>query len=396
MRNDQDCEMNGPAPRRHDLEDVTADELWIRKGWEKTPLFMNELPSEVKDEGPIEALQSLIYDTESIEESIESLKERANELYKMKDYRQALGFYQQAIEVIESSKKSNDSNDFQDHQSGLELKLKTLFSNRAACHLALGNFRSCITDCELVTQGSLPTPIPSIIRKAFFRTAKAKIGLKQYEDALVSVQRVIELDKVNGEVEDPEFKKLVKEIQRCIEEREQVSRERLEEAHQKVLEEKRLRSALQARGIIISHKIQFPPSPSSLPQGLQPAHFAASNESNSSIVYPVYVFRPKDSPPSRDLILNWNEEDVFEEHLMELTEGLKEKEYRFYLISLKGKILRCGNGLSLKKVIELSSSKTNEDGIGLGTHGHLELYLLPKGTKEEEDWICETKAQFVS
>lgn len=393
MTQDQEgSQIKGPTPRPSNSENKTAEELWKSEGWDQTPLFMKEIPKEVKDEGPIEALQSLIYDLESIEESVKSLKERANELFKLKDFKQALGFYQQAIELIEGARKS-DSKEYQENRERFEVTLRTLLSNRAACHLALGNYRSCITDCEGVTQAPLPTPIPSFVRKAFFRNSKAKIALKKYEDALLPLQRMIELDKEASKVEDLEFSKLVEEVHRLIEEREEDARRKLEEARRKGLEEKRLRTALQERGMIIPRKIQFPPPASSLPQGLEPAHFE-SKDPNSSIVYPVYVFRPKDQPPTRDLILHWNEEDLFIDHLLELTDGDSECEHQFYIITSKGRILKCGNQLSLKKVGLLASKSGNGDGdgIGLGLHGHLELYLLRKGTKEEEDWIREIKS----
>ncbi|EGG05281.1 uncharacterized protein MELLADRAFT_116853 [Melampsora larici-populina 98AG31] len=396
MSEAQESPIKGPTPKRAHSENITADELWKTQGWDQTPLFMKEIPKEVTNEGPIEALQSLIYDIESIEESVNSLKQRANELFKSKDYRQALGFYVQAIELIESCRKSK-TKEYEENQEWLEMICKTLISNRAACHLSLGNYRSCINDCEVVTQAPLPSPIPSFIRKAFFRNAKAKIALNQFEDALIPLQRMIEIDQEAKNVEDMEFGKLVKEIQRCIQEREEVSRRKLEEAHRKMVEEKRLRTALQERGIILSQKIRFPPLPSSLPAGLEPAHFE-TDEIDSSIVYPVYVFRPKDSPPRRDLILRWNEEDEFIDHLLELTEGCSEdaNDYQFYIVTIKGRILKCGNRLSLKSVIRMGFKKENGDGIGLGDQGHLELVLVLKGSQDEKDWIQEIKSNFSS
>lgn len=152
----------------------------------------------------------------------------------------------------------------------------------------------------------------------------------------------------------------------------------------------------QSRGIIIASSVSFPPSSSSLPPGLKPAHLVDGNGSpspqltpSSSITYPVYVLRPKDQPPARDLILSWNENDLFIDHLEQLT-GSPEN-YHLYVITSQRRILRCGNQLSIKKVAQLAAQSKHPDGIVLGDHGHLELHMLSKGATENE-WIQETKA----
>lgn len=158
----------GPSPRPLPPENATADELWKLAQWDTTPLFMNKLPCETLDgtqdddkaTASIQALQALIYDHDdetdplkSTEESVHSLKERANDLFKLKHYRQALGFYQQALDLIESSVKTQVNNSQLPSTSAFDEISKKLLSNRAACHLALGDHFPLF----VVTHAQLPS-----------------------------------------------------------------------------------------------------------------------------------------------------------------------------------------------------------------------------------------------
>jgi tetratricopeptide (TPR) repeat protein len=119
-------------------------------GWDTIPLFMKDLPKELNQADPnapvnhtIEALQALIYDEDEDEKlrSLEALKARANELFGCRDYRQALGFYKQAIDILEkpASTDTTHSEPESTADTNIPQELRSsIYSNRAACHLSLG------------------------------------------------------------------------------------------------------------------------------------------------------------------------------------------------------------------------------------------------------------------
>lgn len=109
------------------------------------------------------------------------------------------------------------------------------------------NYRACITDCEVVTKPPLTTPLPPIVRKSFFRMAKARISLNDLQGALQSLNTPIALDKECGSPEDLDFRKLSTDITSKIEQREQLARKRVEEARMQKINDKTLRNALQVR-----------------------------------------------------------------------------------------------------------------------------------------------------
>ncbi|MBW0549041.1 hypothetical protein O181_088756 [Austropuccinia psidii MF-1] len=384
------------SPPERPTDNLSTQELWQEAGWDKVPLFMKgssdaSNPSNPLTSNPsIQALQALIYDDQPSHQiqSIQALKTRADQLFKSKSYHLALGFYNQAIDFFKSS-SSNSS-----FPSEI---LLSLFANRAACHLALENFRSCLSDCHLILKDPLKVPTTTLVRKSLFRSAKASIGLNKLNQALDLINKLINLDS-RDQVNDQEPQNLKNQILHKIQ----------KNLHSTYLTQKNLkyqndlnqalRLTLKLRGISISADNPFPPHSSNLPPGLKPAHFDhipseidinnLSNSSQLSIIYPVYVLRPKDQPPTRDLILSWHEDHLISDHLQELC--AQKDSHHFYIISLNRKIFKCGNHLSIRKISALISKSNSNDTIPLGSHGNLEFYLLPIG-KLEQDWIAETK-----
>ncbi|PLW19615.1 hypothetical protein PCANC_14966 [Puccinia coronata f. sp. avenae] len=399
-----------PSPNRP-AEDVAGDELIKAAGWDNIPLFMKDLPQDLNLSDPnghanhsIEALQALIYDEDDDEKlrSLEALKARANELFKYRDYRQALGFYKQAVEILEKSATpdTTDSEPGAKASTNIPQQLRnSIYSNRAACHLALGNFRSCLTDCAKLLSPPLPEPATSLVRKSFFRSAKALASLGRWEEALDCIDQLLATDQRDQFTDDDEPEKLKKDIQQQIAHRQAERRyKELAEVRRKCLE-KALKDALQSRGVFIPTHSPFPPPESSLPPGFEPVHFeeiplemepARMTESMKEIplIYPVYVFRPKDEYPTRDLILRWHEDDLISAHLEELCD--RTDSHHLYLITFKGRILKCGNNLTLRKILNSVSKSSSGDYLRLGDEGNLDFFLLPIGPLEKE-WIEETK-----
>ncbi|GAA93459.1 hypothetical protein E5Q_00100 [Mixia osmundae IAM 14324] len=107
--------MTLPAPRALDLS-----------SFDDVPLFMRDLPAseaEKPSNTTLDALQTLLYDG-TPDEIAQNLKSQGNEYYNGRRYKEALGFYTQAID-----------------ETGKEIApqvKRALLSNRSACHLELG------------------------------------------------------------------------------------------------------------------------------------------------------------------------------------------------------------------------------------------------------------------
>ncbi|KEI37489.1 uncharacterized protein L969DRAFT_18972 [Mixia osmundae IAM 14324] len=108
--------MTLPAPRALDLS-----------SFDDVPLFMRDLPAseaEKPSNTTLDALQTLLYDG-TPDEIAQNLKSQGNEYYNGRRYKEALGFYTQAID-----------------ETGKEIApqvKRALLSNRSACHLELEN-----------------------------------------------------------------------------------------------------------------------------------------------------------------------------------------------------------------------------------------------------------------
>jgi hypothetical protein len=119
---------------------------------------------------------SLIILFEMSEFAVE-LKDKGNELFKSADYPGAKGFYTQALAKCESSDK--------------EIRA-TILSNRAACNLKLGDFKSSIEDC------SSALVINPLLVKSLFRRAQAYEGLAEYGKAVQDLSALLHYEPNNA------------------------------------------------------------------------------------------------------------------------------------------------------------------------------------------------------
>lgn len=177
--------------------------------FDSVPLFMKELPAE-DDAGntgssrdQLEALRSLAFEGTPDEVAI-NFKKHGNDYFKAKRYREAIGFYTQAI----------DSD-----PTGDELRL-SLYLNRAACNLELFNYRQCLQD----TARALGVNQQSI--KAFYRAAKALAALGKFVEAIDCCDHGLELDAGNAEMRKLKDKIVADGVRNETRQREQKERER--------------------------------------------------------------------------------------------------------------------------------------------------------------------------
>jgi DnaJ homolog subfamily C member 7 len=102
----------------------------------------------------------------------EKFKLEGNEKYKAKDYTGAIESYSQAI--------SHDSSN------------AALYTNRAAAHLMVLQYKQAADDCEVATR------LDSSNSKAFFRKATALKGLGKLDEAIVSMSAGLDIEPTNS------------------------------------------------------------------------------------------------------------------------------------------------------------------------------------------------------
>lgn len=112
-----------------------------------------------------------------------SLKEQANGQFESQHYKEALSLYGKAISVMQEA-MGDTAHDGQN--SELVSLLATLYSNRAATNLQLGEYESCIQDCKVVFERLDPSN-----GKVYVRAARAAVQLGNLRQAQAMVQRGI-------------------------------------------------------------------------------------------------------------------------------------------------------------------------------------------------------------
>ncbi|CCT64118.1 related to hsp90 chaperone complex associated protein CNS1 [Fusarium fujikuroi IMI 58289] len=140
-------------PARAIASGKTVDEVW--EDLNKSPLFMTDLDANEENED-IAALQALAYEGTPLENGQE-FKERGNEYFKLKSYADAKEFYGKGIAILAGEERKRARGEQTKNQEGVidteeEIQkqretLEALYVNRAACHLAVKNYRSCWLDC---------------------------------------------------------------------------------------------------------------------------------------------------------------------------------------------------------------------------------------------------------
>lgn len=183
---------------------------------------MTDLPKVEEEEGStegsnttLEALRSLAFSGTPNEQAV-NFKKHGNDYFKGKRFREAIGFYDKAIEAEPDS------------EDGL---LLSLYLNRAACHLELHNYRSTLRDTSKAL-GLDPTS-----SKAFFRAAKALMALNKLVEAVDCCDHALSNDQNNNEVQalKASIVKKAKQLERS--EREGKERERRKKALQNALKQ---------------------------------------------------------------------------------------------------------------------------------------------------------------
>jgi len=370
---------------------------------------MKELPEGEIDEASafqLDALKSLLYEGDA-EERAQNFKSQANDNFREKKFKEALQFYTQGLgdlspELHEETKR-------------------TLWCNRAACHLELGNYRSCIRDCASVltpSEREVPEEDKDIHQKtnlkALFRCAKALIALERLDDAQDALQRYHH----EGGQKDAGVQKVEAALKDKITYRNKIRADAKERERRLQESDATLSQAIKSLRLALPKGWSPDTARKACPAEITPPHFdpESSPASSSSkiplskpeqwspipamtpLIFPIFLLRPLATPPTRDLILTFHQDVTFGDQLdafnaQNAGQARSPGEEVVYAVTKSGRILKVGRKLTLKKIIEAAAQKLPDgkmDGLDLVEGWCLEFYIVPKGD-EEASWIQEMK-----
>ncbi|PIK58144.1 hypothetical protein BSL78_04944 [Apostichopus japonicus] len=127
-----------------------------------------------KEKPPVEEIPA-----KPLPQKVVKLQDEGTTFYKAGQYGNAKEKYSTALAILEKDKASYQS------------AISSLQSNRAACHLKLGDCQGCITDCGLVLE-KLPFNV-----KVYLRRGSAYETLERYRHAYLDFQQAMTLDPYN-------------------------------------------------------------------------------------------------------------------------------------------------------------------------------------------------------
>ncbi|RFU77272.1 hypothetical protein TARUN_4948 [Trichoderma arundinaceum] len=366
----------GPAlpPQLAMGRNMTADE--ILKDLNKSPLFMTEL----EDNDDIAALQALAYEGTPLENAAD-FKERGNECFKVRGYRDAEEFYGKGIAILFVEERKRARGEItKDPETGVpdseeEIQkqkemLEAMYVNRAACHLEMQNYRSCWTDCAAAIRLN-PRNV-----KAYYRSGKA----------LLAVDRIEEADDVcaRGLALEPENKALRSVADGIIKRAKTLDELKRKAAEREAKKQRRallLKTALAARGIRMRTTEQ-PPEMEDAKVALVPNE----DDPSSELAFPTVLLYPLHL--ESDFIKAFQETHTLEDHLGYVFPLPWDKEGSYtvsgvtcYVETKEGGLIKMGKKVPLLKVLSGGKVEVVDEVV--------RIFVLP--TSKAEGWVKEFK-----
>lgn len=344
-------------PQLSGLAEKTTEE--VMEELNRMPLFMTELDETDGDGGDnykLEALRSLAFDGEP-DEIATNFKNQGNDCYKGKQYKDAIDFYTQGIEV----------------DCGVESITIALYLNRAACNIEMKNYRRVIEDCKKVMQ------IDEKNVKACYRSGKAFFAIDKYEEA----QGILEY----GLILDPENKAISETLAQVIAKHKRVEEARLKKEREE--KERKMKAEILDNSIQLRH---YTIIKSSNPvDHLSDAKIRLEDpiDHESQLIFPAMIMYP--ATGEFDYVAEVSElatpVELLEMILNRPAEwfaDLKHKDFTVkklecYMETESGGLIKVGKKMALNNV--LMNDKPN---VPLFDNA-LRIYVIPKG--ESAEWL---------
>ncbi|KAF4587448.1 tetratricopeptide repeat-containing [Ophiocordyceps camponoti-floridani] len=336
----------------------TVDEVWAELN--KSPLFMTEM----EENDDTAALQALSYEGTPVENAAD-FKERGNECFRVKGYVDAREFYAKGIVLLAAEEKKRTLDD--DEASMLE----TLYVNRAACNLALGNHRSCYLDCAAALRLNRRN------LKAYYRAARALLAVDRVRDAAEACAAGLTFDPENAPLKkaavDVAARKDALEA-RSLETESRVARDRRRARLVAV--------ALAARNVPPLRTSARPPDADGLAVALVPD----PDDARSALAFPTVLLYPLQL--ESDVIKAFVETESLQDHLAYVLPPPWDQEREYgdvtcYIETLDGGLLKMGKRVALIEVLATGKVEIVDQ--------MLRIYVLPAG--KADGWVAEFKAQ---
>ncbi|KIN08611.1 hypothetical protein OIDMADRAFT_140963 [Oidiodendron maius Zn] len=349
------------------LRDKPAGE--ILADLNKLPLFMTSL----EENDDLEAIKALAYEGTPLKVA-SGFKERGNECFKEQNWKDAKEFYTKSIQVllVEARKRQNGEGIAADQE---EVKkevsvLEACLSNRAACHLILKNYRSCVMDCGSAIR------INKRNIKAYYRSAKALLALDKIAEADDACTKGLEID--------PENKALHEVSSEIIKKNEKVTEKKRKEIERGVRRQKEdatLKAALKARNIK-TRKTAQPPEMEDAKVELTPDPVDPA----SSLSFPTVLLYPL--ALESDFIKAFNEMQTLGDHLAYILPVPWDSKGEYtptsvecYMETVTGGLIKVGRKVTFLKVLSEGNVEVVDDVV--------KIFVVPK--TRAEMWVKEFK-----
>ncbi|CZT01069.1 related to hsp90 chaperone complex associated protein CNS1 [Rhynchosporium graminicola] len=371
-------------PTLADMRNKTGAE--ILADLNTVPLFMTDL----EENDGIEALKALAYEGTPAEVA-QGFKERGNESFSEKSWRDAKEFYEKGINVLlieirkrqvagkmrekMKGKEKLDGGEEAVDEEEVKLEIKILEAclvNRAACHLELKNYRSCTLDCGSVLR------INSKHVKAFYRCSKALLALDRITEADDACARGLAIDPANKALQG-----VAKEI---IKRNEIISTRKkrdLEREQRKRLTAVTLAAALKARNIK-TRKTAQPPEMEDAAISLVPE----PTDPTSTLSFPTVLLYPLHL--ESDFIKAFNETEPLSHHLSYILPLPWDNSGEYtpmgvecYMETVTGGLIKVGRKVPLLKVLSEGKVEIVDE--------VLRIFVVPK--PKAAAWVQEFKSK---
>lgn len=342
----------------------------------KSPLFMTEL----EENDDVAALEALAYEGTPLENATD-FKERGNECFKQKRWRDAVEFYGRGVSIVvkegrrrDKGEKPHENDPRGDDEAEAAAQrgvLEALYVNRAAVQLELQNYRSCWLDC-----GAALRLNPRNV-KAWYRSARA----------LLAVGRVAEADEAcaGGLSVDGDNASLRAVARDVIARAEEQDRKAAAEADKTRGLQRRaafLAGALKERGVTIRGSSK-PPDMGDAALELVPD----PEDLNSTLSFPAVLLYPLHY--ESDFIKAFNEKEALAQHFGYVFPLPWDKEGEYgtnsvecFMETAAGGLVKVGKKVPLLKVLSLDSVEV-VDGV-------VKIYVVPRA--KADAWVQDFKA----